>query len=83
MSNGELCVRVIYKDERGVFPNKQRRFDMAHKISDDCIACGACAEACPAGAISECDGKFEVNPEECVDCGACEEVCPTGAISQN
>ena len=31
---------------------------MAYVISDDCIACGACADACPCSAISEGDGKY-------------------------
>lgn len=35
---------------------------MAHKISDECIACGACADTCPVGAISENGGKYEINP---------------------
>ena len=37
---------------------------MAYKISDDCIACGACTEACPVNAISEGDCKYEINPDE-------------------
>ncbi len=53
---------------------------MAHVISDECICCGACADTCPVGAISEGDGKYVVNPDVCIDCGACEDGCPTGAI---
>ena len=36
---------------------------MAYHISDDCISCGACEAECPVGAISEGDGKFEINAE--------------------
>lgn len=52
---------------------------MAYVISDECIACGACAGECPVGAISEGDGKFEINADECLDCGACASVCPVEA----
>ncbi|MCH5162803.1 MAG: 4Fe-4S binding protein [Clostridiales bacterium] len=54
---------------------------MAHKISDECISCGACAGSCPVDAISEGDGKYVVNADTCIDCGACEGECPTGAIT--
>ena len=53
---------------------------MAHKISDDCIACGACAGECPVEAISEGD-IYKIDANLCTDCGACADVCPTGAIS--
>ena len=52
---------------------------MAFKISDECIACGACAEACPVSAIAEGDGKYEINADECIECGACADACPVEA----
>lgn len=55
---------------------------MAYVISDDCIMCGACADGCPAGCISEGDGKFVIDESACLDCGACEGACPVGAPSQ-
>ena len=56
---------------------------MAFKISDECIACGACEEQCPVSAIAMGDGKYEINPDECIDCGACAAQCPVSAISEN
>ena len=54
---------------------------MAHKITDECVACGACVDTCPVEAISLGDsGIYVVDPDTCVDCGACEDVCPTGAV---
>ena len=52
---------------------------MAYVISDECIACGACADECPVSAISEKDGKFVINADDCIDCGACASACPVGA----
>lgn len=54
---------------------------MAYTISDSCISCGACAGQCPAGAISEGDGKYEIDDSACLDCGSCADTCPTGSIS--
>ena len=53
---------------------------MAYVISDDCVSCGACAEVCPAEAISEGDGKYVIDADACLDCGTCEAECPNGAI---
>ena len=55
---------------------------MAYVISDDCISCGTCEGECPAGAISEGDGKYEIDADTCMDCGSCAGACPAGAISQ-
>lgn len=53
---------------------------MAYKITDACVACGTCAPECPVEAISEGDGKYEINADSCIECGTCADVCPTGAI---
>ena len=53
---------------------------MAFKITDECIACGACAADCPVDAISEENGVFSINADTCVDCGTCEANCPAEAI---
>lgn len=52
---------------------------MAYVISDECISCGACESECPVGAISEGDGKFEIDADLCTECGACADVCPVDA----
>ena len=44
---------------------------MAYKITDACIACGACAGQCPVEAITEGDGIYVIDQEACAECGAC------------
>ncbi len=53
---------------------------MAYVITDDCVACGTCAEECPAGAIEEGEDKYVINQDLCTECGTCVEVCPNDAI---
>lgn len=54
---------------------------LAHKISDECINCGACDESCPVNAISEDGSKRTISADTCIDCGACVDTCPVSAIS--
>lgn len=51
---------------------------MAYKISDECIACGACQSECPVEAILEGD-TYVIDEDLCIDCGACADVCPVDA----
>jgi ferredoxin len=53
---------------------------MPHKITDDCVACGACEAECPVEAIKEGEDKYTIDPATCTDCGSCVEVCPNDAI---
>ncbi len=55
---------------------------MAHVITKECLACGACADTCPVEAISfnDATGIYEINADVCVDCGACTGACPVEAI---
>lgn len=48
---------------------------------EDCEGCGACKEACPAGAIFYNEnGLAEVNHHICLTCGYCSPVCPVRAV---
>ena len=47
---------------------------------DACSGCGACVDACPAGAISMRDGVAFVDDQACTACGRCVAVCAVEAI---
>jgi len=47
---------------------------------DACIACEACLERCPVGAIS-LDEVAEVDRDKCLGCGLCASACPSEAIT--
>jgi len=59
-----------------------RRTNMAMKIVDECISCGACEPECPNQAIAAADPVYVVDASRCTECvGAydtprCIEVCP-------
>jgi ferredoxin len=46
---------------------------------DECIACGACVDACPVEAIT-LEETAVIDAEKCTDCGTCVEECPVDAL---
>jgi len=45
----------------------------------DCVACGTCAEWCPADAITV-EKVAAIDYEKCIGCGECISICPSQAI---
>lgn len=60
---------------------------MAMKITEDCIACGACLTECPTESIAE-GQVYVINPSTCNECkeeasgSHCVACCPVEAIIQ-
>ena len=54
----------------------------AKVFRDECVACGACVNVCPVGAISVYKGIWaDFDAGRCIGCSKCEAVCPASAIS--
>ena len=53
--------------------------NIAYKITDACISCGACAASCPVGCISQGEEKFQIDSSACISCGTCANTCPVSA----
>lgn len=52
------------------------------RITDQCIECGACKEACSFKAIEE-GSPYRCISERCDDCGSCIRACPVDAIQES
>lgn len=53
---------------------------MAHKITEECISCGACEAECPNEAISLGEEIYVIDVTKCDDCETCKDVCPVDCI---
>ena len=49
-------------------------------MSQRCIGCGACVEACPQDAQVVSPSERRILWEQCDNCGKCVEVCPSKAL---
>ena len=55
---------------------------MSLMITEECIACDACRDECPNGAIEESDPIYIIDPDICTECvghydePSCISVCP-------
>jgi ferredoxin len=73
LQNEEKCDTIV------TYQKIWRYITMAFKITEDCIACGACAADCPVECITEGDGIYVIDADTCLGCGNCAETCPVGA----
>ena len=46
----------------------------------DCVACGACAEACPQEVLKVEDNVEIANADDCISCGLCADACPVDVL---
>lgn len=62
---------------------------MALKITDECINCDVCEDACPNQAIYFQDEHYHIKPNKCTECVGhyevpqCEKLCPVDCIFQD
>ncbi len=76
------CCCVIHTEMRNLviaFPNSLVKLEGVDvEVTDDCVGCGKCRDACFVEAIEIINGKSTVG-ERCKGCGVCVEICPHGA----
>ena len=49
-------------------------------VTQNCVGCAACQNACPVGAIAVRKGKAKIDRSICIQCMCCHEVCRYNAI---
>lgn len=77
--NGITDISKVTLKVDGNIPYKQYNgIPMKPIASEECGACGKCAELCPVGAIPK-DNPKETNTDICISCMRCIKVCPNHA----
>ncbi|MBQ7624286.1 MAG: DUF362 domain-containing protein [Clostridia bacterium] len=69
----------------GVIPKKVsdrigERLRPYPEISDRCVGCATCVNACPGKALTLTEGKAVLNKKKCIKCYCCHELCPVKAV---
>lgn len=78
MSAGADPPVLILPGQRPYRERKPRRSEAPSTDIEQCILCGACAEACPLGIVTVTD-RVETDATECIYCCACVKECPNGS----
>ena len=55
-------------------------FQIGNRPIRGCIACGKCAESCPAHTIRILERKAVIAYPNCIRCFCCHEMCPKQAV---
>ncbi len=50
------------------------------EVTDDCVGCGQCLDACIYNGIHLEGDRAVIDDENCLSCGRCAAACPQGAI---
>jgi Pyruvate/2-oxoacid:ferredoxin oxidoreductase delta subunit len=76
------CCNVLLGISKFGYPNSVVTSSfIAGPDSENCTACGTCAEACPIKAISlTADGSPIVDEAICMGCGVCSLKCPNNSM---
>ena len=65
------------------FEEKRKEVDkVAYKITEECLACGSCLDACPVEQLAKVIfiRSIRINVESC---GACADACPPEPLSKS
>jgi uncharacterized pyridoxamine 5'-phosphate oxidase family protein/Pyruvate/2-oxoacid:ferredoxin oxidoreductase delta subunit len=79
--NGEwfdLSKRPIERDSFSFGAAEKK--EEGYFITEDCLGCGSCLNACPQNCIESGSIPHVIEQEHCLHCGNCMNVCPAGAV---